>query len=201
MSVYSTYGEDQLMALLRLGDELAFSQIYDRYWEKIFMLAANALDNIEEAEECVQDIFCSIWLRRDSISLNYSLYTYLAVAVKYRVINILDKRYRKRKKMAELRIEDLTVHAPSAEASILEKELMATLEKAIAKLPEKCRIVYRLSREEGKSRRQIAEDLNISEKTVNNHLTKALKDISKDLKCGFPLFLIAEILQNLMVVN
>ncbi|UKT65000.1 RNA polymerase sigma-70 factor [Pedobacter mucosus] len=201
MSVYIKYQEDQLIALLRSGDELAFNQIYQRYWEKMFMLAANALESIEEAEECVQDIFCGIWLRRESLVLKYSLYTYLAVAVKYRVINILDKRYRKRKKMNDMSPHYLNIYSPSAEAPLLEKELMARLERSICELPEKCRIVYRMSREEGKTHRQIAQDLDISEKTVNNHLTKALKDISGDLNCAFPIFVLTEVLRSLTGKN
>lgn len=195
MSDYHKYDDNQLIALLRSGDESAFNQIYKRYWEKIFFLAANSLGNTEEAEECVQDIFCSIWLRRETLFLKYSLYTYLAVAVKYRVINILDKRYRKLKNMSQPVFLDFEAFSPSAEVPLLEKELLLRIESSVAALPEKCRIVYRMSREEGKSRRQIAQDLNISEKTVNNHLTKAFKDISGNLGASFSAVVFAELLR------
>lgn len=182
MKKYSSanWTDDKLLDLIRLEDDrTAFAEIYNRYWDKIFILAANALDSPEEAEECVQDIFCSLWDRRTTLKLNYSLYTYLAVAVKYKVINILDKAYRKRLRIAELQLAEPLV--PSAEMSLLEKELFARLENEVNRLPEKCRIVFKMSREEGKTHKQIAEELNISEKTVNNHLTKALKDLSGNL--------------------
>ena len=195
MPVYDTYEEVKLIALLRSGDESAFNQIYKRYWKKIFLLACNALDSVEEAEECVQDIFCSIWQRRETLYLKYSLYTYLAVAVKYRVINILDKRYRKRQKIASLMSHEVSTFSASADVGLLEKELMAKLEASIARLPEKCRIVYKMSREDGKTHREIAQELTISEKTVNNHLTKAIKDISTNLGGGLQFIIITEILR------
>lgn len=162
------------------------------------MLAANALDNPEEAEECVQDIFCSIWLRRETLQLKYSLYTYLAVAVKYRVINILDKEHRKRQRMSLADPHYPEIFAPSAETPLLEKELTDRLEASIAILPEKCRIVYKMSREEGKTHKQIADELNISEKTVNNHLVKAVKDISNHLTLVLPAFIVSPILHDIL---
>lgn len=198
MHKYGKYNDQELAALVKKGDQTAFSEIYERYWDKIYLLAANALDNLEEAEECVQDIFCSLWLRRETFQLQYSLYTYLAVAVKYRVINILDREYRKRRRMAQSAHVQAEVYAPSAETLLLEKELMAKLEASVASLPEKCRIVFKMSRQEGKSHKQIAEELNISEKTVNNHLTKAIRDLSKGLSKGTPAFVIWPLLHDLI---
>lgn len=193
MSVYSKYSEENLLALLRLGDELAFNEVYRRNWQHVFTLAASSLNNVQDTEECVQDIFCSIWLRKESLFLRYSLGTYLSAAVKYRVINILDRRYRKRQKIAEADPHYFNIFSPSAEVALLEKELVHRVELSIARLPEKCRIVYKMSRYEGKTHRQIAQELNISEKTVNNHLTKALKYISGNLLKIFPFAIISDL--------
>lgn len=201
MPAYDKYDEDKLLALLRSGDESAFNEIYQRYWKKIFLLATNALGSVEEGEECVQDIFCSIWQRRETLFLKFSLYTYLAVAVKYRVINALDKRYRKRQKIAALLPHQLPGFAEPADVGLLEKELMAQLEASVASLPEKCRIVYRMSREEGMTHRQIAQELTISEKTVNNHITKALKDISANLKGGLQFIVVTEFIRDMIEKN
>lgn len=172
--------DEQLLDLIQKNDDrTAFTELYNRYWDKIFILAANALQSPEEAEECVQDIFCSLWNRRKELRLKYSLYTYLAVAVKYRIINILDKAFRQKQRAAKMVVEDS--FAASAETLLLEKELFARLEKAVNLLPEKCRLVFKMSREQGKTHKQIAEELQISEKTVNNHLTKALKDLGNNL--------------------
>ena len=182
MAKYSDkeWTDDRLLEMIsRQDDRAAFAELYNRYWDKIFLLAANALGSAEEAEECVQDIFFNIWNRRATLQLKYSFYTYLAVAVKYRVINILDKAYRQRMRLSDFHLSDDT--APSAEVPLLEKELFDALEDAINRLPEKCRIVFKMSREEGKSHKQIADELNISEKTVGNHINKAIKDLGNDM--------------------
>lgn len=197
MAPLTQQSDDELLTLLRGNDELAFAEIYRRYWKKIFTLAANGLDSPEEAEECVQDIFCSLWRRRGTIELKYSIYTYLAVAVKYQVINRLDKAYRLQQRMAGSRGLQPEVYAPSAETPLLEKELFGRLNDSVNRLPEKCRIVFKMSREEGKSHKEIAEELQISEKTVNNHLTKALKDLKTDLSPGLSAFLVWCLLHRL----
>lgn len=176
---HSTLTDNELVSLLKTGDELALSCIYLRYWDKLLAVATNRLDNQAEAEEIVQDIFINIWDRRKEIELRHSLGTYLAVAVKYRVINLMDKQHRQR-----LREESTLLniaHSISPEELVLEKELMARLETCILQLPEKCRLVYRMSREDGKTYKQIAEALNISESTVEKHIIKALKGIRSQI--------------------
>jgi len=180
MPDYSKQSDLQLVALLKQGEEQALSELYMRYWDKLLVVAANHLDSPEEAEEVLQDIFFSLWQRRETLALKYSLATYLSVAVKYRIINLMDKQYRLRHKM-ESRIADAELLSPSAETGLLEKELMEQIAAAVKRLPEKCRIVFTMSREQGLSHKQIAAELNISEKTVTNHLTKAMKDLKDGL--------------------
>lgn len=185
---YSAQSDLQLVALLKQSNEKALSELYMRYWDKLLVVAANHLDSPQEAEEVLQDIFFSLWQRRETLELKYSLATYLSVAVKYRIINLMDKQYRLRHKM-EARIPDADLLAPSAETTLLEKELMEQIAGAVKRLPEKCRIVFTMSREQGMSHKQIAAELNISEKTVTNHLTKAIKDIKGDLNIYYPALL------------
>ncbi len=156
MASYQDLPDNELVNLLKTGNEEALSAIYFRYWDKLFTVAANQLDDPEEAEECLQDIFLSLWQRRDNLELTHSLATYLSVAVKYRVINLLDKRHRFRKRV-EGRITDPTEPLTfPTDASLLEKELMLRITASVNKLPEKCRIVFKLSREENLSNKQIA---------------------------------------------
>lgn len=189
MRDYSKETDQELVSLLKAGNESALSALYLRYWDKLLVVAANRLDSPFEAEEVVQDIFFSLWHRRESLELKYSLSTYLAVAVKYRIINVMDKQYRLRNKMnkaVDLKFES---SAPSAETLMLEKELMAQIAITVQRLPEKCRIVFTLSREQGLSHKQIAKELDISEKTVEAHLSKAMKDIRNNLTIVFPALL------------
>jgi len=186
MTVYDKLTDQELISMLKTGNEQALTGIYFRYWDKLLVVAANHLDNIAEAEEILQDIFLSLWQRRETLELKYSLATYLSVAVKYRIINLMDKQYRQRAKVEKSNQSFVEEFAPSAESLLLEKELMEQIALSVKQLPEKCRIVFTLSRMEGKSHKQIAAELDISEKTVVNHLTKAIKDIRSDLAIVYP---------------
>jgi len=197
---FEGYTDNDLMDLVRLDDNrLAFSEIYNRYWDKIYLVAANTLCSAEDAEECVQDVFCSLWNRRHTVQLKYSLYTYLAVAVKYRVINTLASAYQQRAKSFQRDLDDLQLFTPSSDAMLLEKELFQELESALLLLPEKCRLVFRMSREDAKSHKQIAEELNISVKTVNNHLTKAIKDLTSFIGSTSLIFVFGAILIHYII--
>lgn len=189
MAAYSSYTDEELVALLKQGDQFALSALYMRYWDKLLVVAGNRLDDLEEAEEAVQDVFFSLWQRKEMLELKHSLSTYLAVAVKYRIIKTLDKRYRIKNKIENAGDLDLQVLSPSADAAMLEHELFDQIAAAINKLPEKCRIVFTMSREEGKSHKEIAEALDISTKTVEAHMNKAMKDLKNNLGVLYPAIL------------
>lgn len=183
-----TATDSQLLELIRKDDRVAFTELYNRYWDKLFTVAMHRLNDEHEAEEVVQEVFLSLWQRRLTIELTHSLNTYLSVAVKYRIINHLDKQFRKKQ-----HIEHLAIHAPREQDStsqwLLEKELRTQLEQSISRLPEKCRIVFLLSREQNKTNAEIAAELNIAEKTVEAHMTKALSTLRQTLNITIPLLL------------
>ena len=197
MASLVTLSDLELLDLLKSGDQSAFTTLYDRYWDKLLAVALNRLNDEQEAEECVQDVFISFWRRREELVLTHNLSTYLWAATKYQVLNRLDKRYSKRQiKTTELLDENVIgLHSP--EVYLLEKELMARIEATVQELPEKCRIIYRMSREDGKTNREIAGELEIVEKTVEGHLTRALRDIRANLTSVAPAFLIAQILEEI----
>jgi RNA polymerase sigma-70 factor (ECF subfamily) len=177
MKEFKKLTDDELIRLINVSNEKAFNEIYDRYWSKLLAQATYDLKNSDEAAECVQDVFVKLWHNRVNISLNHRLSTYLYRAVKNQVINTLEKRYTLRNNVARIiKIADNFV--PSADTSLIERELLAALESAIDTLPDKCASVYRLSRNEHKANREISVQLEISEKTVEAHITRALKHIS-----------------------
>ena len=173
---YNILDDKVLTVLLQNGDELAFTEIYNRYWDKLFAIAANKLKDLDEAEEIVQDIFVSLWKRREEIGSIEILSPYLAVSVKYRVIKCLDKR-NSRQKYTDYSQRITSIADDSTEQWLEFEELRSRLAIFVADLPEKCRLVFRLSRESGFSQKRIASELGISEKTVEAHLGKALKTL------------------------
>ena len=180
----------ELVDLLKRDSEAAFSEIYGRYWGKLLAVAINRLDDEQEAEECVQDVRTSLWLRRSDINIKHTLSTYLGAAMKYQVIKRLDVRYRRRHQLALALGDEHKEDSP--EAALFKKELMARIEATVCTLPEKCRMVYRMSREEDKSNKEIAEALGISEKTVEGHITRALNDIRSNLHLIIPAVLLSQ---------
>ncbi len=178
MNPLSTFSDSDLLLQLQSGSRRAFSELYERYWRKLFYAAASRLDQVEEAEEIVQDIFISLWERREELDIRTTLEVYLAVSVKYRVIKTL-ARQRVRRRFLELNVADI-LHDPTNEWFEFE-ELRARLEALVATLPEKCRLVYNLSRESGYTQKQIAQEFSISEKTVEAHISKALRILREGL--------------------
>lgn len=180
MSTYASYSDCELLDLLRSGDRSAFAEIYNRYWKKLFTVATNKIGQPEEAEEVVQDIFISLWNRREDIIITTSLGAYLAVSVKYRVIKVLAKRNQYNKYAVHSQAI-LPITTNSTEEWFEFEELRSRLEVLVANLPEKCRLVYKASREAGFSQKQIAQEFGISEKTVEAHIGKALKSLRTGL--------------------
>ena len=177
MNDFSTYEEKDLLYKLQSGSVTAFTTIYNQHWKKMFYLAGNKLQNLAEAEELVQDIFLDLWRRREELKITSCLSSYLSACVKYKVINALAKRNQQE------RYSLYTSHQPglladnTTEERLRLEELQHELMNETEKLPEKCKMVFRLSREQGYSQKQIATRMGISEKTVESHLAKALRTL------------------------
>lgn len=180
MAAFSTLTDTELLSLLKDGDSAAFTEIYNRYWKKLFTVAGNKIKDLDDAEEIVQDIFVALWNRRERLQVTGTLGAYLAVSVKYKVIKALDKRYHQQQ-YADYSRHTLSLLDDSTQEWLQFDELKSRLSELVASLPEKCRLVYQLSRDSGYSQKQIAEELNISEKTVEAHMGKALKALRTGL--------------------
>lgn len=180
MTPYNSYHEERLLALLKEGDEAAFTELYNRYWDRLLVVAMHRLAEIEEAREIVQDIFYRLWKRRETLQLDYSLNTYLSVAVKYEVINRLAAKNRQKQFRTHI-ARNWQETAQETENYILFNELQKELASLVNALPEKCRIVYQMSREKGYSQKEIATELGIAEKTVEAHLSVAIRKLKTGL--------------------
>lgn len=179
MHDYPTYSDDQLLSLLKEDDQQAFEQLYSRYWKKLFALAFHKLQSRQDAEDIVHDIFASIWVRRKELEIQ-SVGSYLSVAVKYRILEYFNKAIHQPVPVSE------ELPASTSAGQLTEKLesqiLVRLLQEKIQQLPEKCRLVFEQSRIEGKSNPEIARDLNISRKTVEKHISTALRQLRHSIK-------------------
>ncbi|MVT10545.1 RNA polymerase sigma-70 factor [Chitinophaga tropicalis] len=167
-------------------DPTAFTEIYHQYWKLLFSVAANKLGNLADAEEVIQDVFADLWRRRADIQIEHSLKSFLAAAVRNQVFSRMARRHREQVNESSWS----ETQEPSVEQALHVKELHTHITGLAASLPERCRLVYKLSREEGWSNKTIAIALNISEKTVESQITKALRVIRTGLHLswtGIPL--------------
>jgi RNA polymerase sigma-70 factor (ECF subfamily) len=174
MADFTKLSDDELMVLLKQDKLGAFKELYGRYWKKLYSEAYKRLKSRESAEEIVQEIFTHVWLKRYSLQINATVGGYLHSIAGNRVID----RYRQDLVRTKYKEAFWAVHSEtdnSTEDAIMLRELTYTIETEVRQLPDKCRSVYELSRNEHKTNREIAMQLGISEKTVENHLTKALK--------------------------
>lgn len=172
MSLYSKYNDIELVLLIREGNADAFAEIYNRHWEELLRSAYRILKEKDACMDVLQEVFVWYWTHRDSLILN-SVKAYLHVAVKFQVAN-----YIRRAKVRDRYVQktELLQMEESHDENLLElKEFKAMLAGFTADLPGRCREVFHLSRNEHFSNKEIASKLGISEKTVEMHITIALK--------------------------
>lgn len=173
------HSDSQLIDSLKQGNEAAIAEIYTRYWQKLLAIAYNHLKDKALAEEVVQEVLIKLWDRRAQLQIQ-SLPDYLATAVKYSVFRALHRQKRKEEITQQVfRIND---QYEFDEERIYARFLQNYINGEVEKLPEKCQLVFKYSRQQGMSILQIAQKLNIAEKTVETHLTKALKFIRGSLR-------------------
>jgi len=189
--------KDQLAERIKLGDEQAFELFFRKYYVRLCAFANKFLNNPEEAKEIVQDVFSKIWEGRDAIDPEYSLKSYVFKIAQNLSINKL-RRIKVESTYAEIYklvyIEHLEF---SAHESLLAKELEENMNQAVMKLPTECRKVFELSRIEGLKYKEIADTLNISVKTVEAQMSKALKSLRLELSDYLTFLIIALISSNL----
>jgi len=166
--------DDELLEALGQDDVLVFEEIYNRYWQKLYVAAYNRLKDREAAQEIIQDFFTNFWINRARLNIHSSLQGYLFSAIKYSVLNYLRAENIRTAYNEILLLADNSPYN-STEEYLNCKELTKIIVSEVKQLPPKCRSVFELSRNQYKTNKEIANLLDISEKTVENHLTKALR--------------------------
>ena len=183
-------GNDQVKELflyeeMKRGKEYAFDFFFNYYYPGLCIYAQRLIAvPEEESRDLVQGVFLKFWNDRERLEIQSSVRSYLFASVKNKCFDLL------RKKKRALKVEEFTADYDIAvepfETYVL-SELEALFKKSLNKLPERCRAVFELSRFQGLKNREIAEMLHLSEKTVENQMTKAIRILKEELKDYLPL--------------
>ncbi|MDB5086388.1 MAG: polymerase sigma-70 factor, subfamily [Mucilaginibacter sp.] len=176
MNAHNSFTDLELTDLLKSGSQSAFTEIYDRYSGLLYIFACKTVKDEDLAEDLVQEIFIYLWDKRQTITFNSSLSSYLYTALRYRFFDLVDKQ-----KVRSDYVQAFQLFIEKGEYQtdnyIIEKELTAIINKEINNLPAKMREIFLLSRKENLDNKEIAARLEISEKTVKNQLSMALKTL------------------------
>ena len=169
--------EQEMLTGMKKGDSRAFRALFDAYYKYLVVSSFNVLGDFEKAKDLAQDVFADMWQKRDRVEVKSTLKGYLRRAVINKTLNHI-----KAQRMVFNDPNDLpenTTQADNPQQKIEAEDLQKIINKAIDSLPEKCKVVFVLRRLENMSHKEIAAQLGISPKTVENQMTKALKVLRK----------------------
>ncbi len=169
----NVYSDEEILVRLRKEGQPAMKILYDKYYNYLCHAVYNVLKDSVMAEDIVQDVFMEIWKKREQIDINTSLKAYLRRAAVNKSLNHI--RNTKIRLEGDDDLKGLKLNEEDVQAKMEVDELQLAVHEAIDGLPPKCKEVFQLSRFESKSYQEIADLMNISVKTVENQISKALK--------------------------
>lgn len=180
------FSNDLMERIAVYGDARAYKQFFYHFYPRLLSFSESLLRNRESAEEVVSDVFTKIWNNRTSLPTIENIELYLYVITKNHSLNRLlaDKR----KAHLELNEKHYSLRSMNydPEQLLITAEMFRKVQTAIQQLPPRCRLIFKLIKEDGWSYRQVAELLNISVKTVENQMTIAIKKLAHSIQFRKP---------------
>jgi len=174
MAPSPTTTDAELLIRIKAGDDTAFDALFRRYYAELCRTANRFVRNDAQAEDLVQELFVGLWERRDGLPDNLTAVGgYLHRAARNRSLNFLRDQNRIPVDDTDLPVHLSAVGLPSD--AMDQEDLRGRLHRAIDRLPERCRLIFTMSKLEDMSQREIAESLEISTKTVENQMTRAYR--------------------------
>lgn len=175
----------QLGERIANDDQLAYRQLFIQFYSKLSRFVMGFTKNKELTDEIVSDVFINIWRRRKNLVEIKNLKLYLYVSARNTTFNYLKKLHREN--LTDLDLVEIELEDPFADpgAAMITREMNLKLKAAINELPPRCKLVFTLVKEDGLSYKQTAQLLNISESTVENQISIALKKISGSIRYTF----------------
>lgn len=181
--------DNQLLETLKAGDITAFEMLFRTYYQPLCNYAFTFVQDHDEAEEIVQSTFLQVWEKKHVLEIRTGVKPYLYAMVRNACLNVIKHEKVKQQHIAvQMATGERSVESVSR--SVMASELEAKIYNAMEALPEQCRLVFKLSRFEELKYAEIAQQLDISVKTVENHMGKALRIMREQLKDYLPLLLI-----------
>ena len=165
--------ETKLLTDFQQGNKKAFERIYNLYWKGLYLHAYKRLHAEDLAEELVQELFIQLWEKRKEIKVEKSIQHYLYGVIKKKILHHLRERYREAAHHQAIRETAVTVNS-HLEHRIEQRDMLQNIESLVQRLPAKSRRVFELSRKKFMSNKDIARQLNISEKAVEYHIHSSL---------------------------
>jgi RNA polymerase sigma-70 factor (family 1) len=162
----------------RISGKSEFEFIFRQYYQGLCRYVGNWIQDPDESEEIVQNVFVKLWEKHQSIQIDTSIKSYLYKSVYHSALNTIKHKKVKEQYLHMKQNQDLNSHIQSR---LTLKELELRIEKALTELPEQCRLIFSMSRFQELKYREIADILNISVKTVENQMGKALKLMRNNL--------------------
>jgi len=181
--------EQQIIQQLSEGNQLIFEGVYKAHYKELVLFAIRFVEEQQDAEEIVQNLFYDLWTKREKLNITTSLRAYLFGSVRNLSLNFI------KHKKVEFKYKEHNFHLLNEDSSnendtITQQELANKIDEAVEKLPQERQKVFKMSRYDGLKYKEIAETLNISIKTVENQMGKALKFLRDELIEFLPLILI-----------
>jgi RNA polymerase sigma-70 factor, ECF subfamily len=179
------YSNQQLINNIKNGDIAAFEELYSKYYVFLCLIAEHIVRNPSDAEEIVSDVFVKFWNIREKTEINTSIKSYLVKAVHNTSINYIEKARNRNKITDSLDSSDYELLAWDSDyplGQLYEKEIMNILDNGIESLPDACRQIFLLSRNEDLKYSDIADKLGISINTVKTQMKIALSRLREMLK-------------------
>jgi len=178
------YLDDKLnIKSLKKGDVLSFDNIFKKYNKKVYYFALSYLKNKEEAEDVVQEVFMNLWKFRDQIN-EYHVFSRYLFKITYNATCKIFRKQSPNKKQLKKVMQNFTIEDNSTNLDIEYNNLLKTTNLLIDKLPSRQKNIFLLSIKEQMTNEQIAQQLNISKKTVENYLALAKSSLRKSLSDG-----------------
>ncbi|WP_164111839.1 MULTISPECIES: RNA polymerase sigma factor [Sphingobacterium] len=177
---YEKISDQELILLLKMKNEGAYTEIYVRHWHSLYLHAYKILENEEEAKDVIQELFITLWDKSDHLEIKTNLRAYLYVSARHRILN----RIRKNKigtAFIDTIAESLNDIDNSTIEAISERELMTIIDEEINLLPPRMKQVFEMSRKEMMSNKEIAARLGTSESTIKKQISNSIKQLRTNL--------------------